>query len=131
MIDDKKIEAAAEEYNEKVENELEKKHIPKRTFAERYAESAISECAFKAGAKWAICELLNDLLRPASEVPRNDNGKILAFSKANSNMNAMLNETACYTYQGKQEVRVREYTFTDLAFVEDLLDLIKKGGNHD
>lgn len=48
MIDDKKIEAAAEEYNEKVENELEKKHIPKRTFAERYAESAISECAFKA-----------------------------------------------------------------------------------
>lgn len=30
MIDDKKIEAAAEEYNEKVENELEKKHIPKR-----------------------------------------------------------------------------------------------------
>lgn len=51
MIDDKKIEAAAEEYNEKVENELEKKHIPKRTFAERYAESAISECAFKAGGK--------------------------------------------------------------------------------
>lgn len=29
MIDDKKIEAAVEEYNEKVENELEKKHIPK------------------------------------------------------------------------------------------------------
>ena len=52
MIDDKKIEAAAEEYNEKVENELEKKHIPKRTFAERYAESAISECAFKAGGSY-------------------------------------------------------------------------------
>ena len=64
-------------------------------------------------------------------IPRNDNGKILAFSKVNSNMNAMLYETACYTYQGKQEVRVREYTFTDLLFVEDLLDLIKKGGNHD
>lgn len=46
-------------------------------------------------------------------------------------MNVMLNETACYTYQGKQEVRAREYTFTDLLFVEDLLDLIKKGGNHD
>ena len=71
------------------------------------------------------------MFHPASEVPRNDNGKILAFSKVNSNMNAMLNETACYTYQGKQKVRVREYTFTDLAFVEDLLDLIKKGGNHD
>lgn len=90
--------------------------------------------SFKAGAKWAINEFLNDLnelLHPASEVPRNDNGKILAFSKVNSNMNAMLNETACYTYQGKWEVRVREYTFTDLVFVEDLLDLIKKGGKHD
>jgi hypothetical protein len=77
MVDDKKIDAAAEEYNEKVENELEKKHIPKRTFAERYAESAISECAFKAGAKWAICELLNDLWHPASEKPILRNGKCL------------------------------------------------------
>lgn len=86
---------------------------------------------FNAGAKWAINEFLNDLnelLRPASEVPRNDNGKILAFSKANSNMNAMLNETVCYTYQKMWEIRVRAYTFTDWAFVEDLLDLIKKGG---
>lgn len=87
--------------------------------------------AIGLGAKWGINELLKGLLHPASEVPRNDNGKILAFSKVYSNMNAMLNETACYTYQGKQEVRVREYTFTDLAFVEDLLDLIKKGGKHD
>lgn len=39
MIDDKEIEAAFEKYNEKVEKELEKKHIPKRTFAERYAEN--------------------------------------------------------------------------------------------
>lgn len=43
-------------------------------------------------------------------------------------MNAMLNETVCYTYQKKWEIRVRAYTFTDWAFVEDLLDLIKKGG---
>ena len=80
MIDDKKIEAAAEEYNEKVENELEKKHIPKRTFAERYAESAISECAFKTGAKWAICEFLNDLWHPASEEPR-EFAEVLAETK--------------------------------------------------
>lgn len=77
MVDDKKIEAAAEECNEKVENELEKKHIPKRTFAERYAESAISECAFKAGAKWAICEFLKDLWHPASEKPLLRSGKCL------------------------------------------------------
>lgn len=91
---------------------------------------------FNAGAKWAINEFLNDLnelLHPASEVPRNDNGKILAFSKVNSNiklydMNAMLNETACDTYQEMWEIRVRAYTFTDWVFVEELLDLIKKGG---
>lgn len=70
MVDDKKIEAAVEEYNEKVKNELEKKHIQKRTFAERYAESAIRECAFKTGAKWAICEFLKDLWHPASEEPK-------------------------------------------------------------
>lgn len=93
--------------------------------------------SFKEGAKWAINEFLNDLnelLHPASEVPRNDNDKILAFSKVNSNiklydMNAMLNETACDTYQEMWEIRVRAYTFTDWIFVEDLLDLIKKGGN--
>ena len=88
-------------------------------------------CFFEYGFRRGYNRAFKGLLHHASEVPRNDNGKILAFSKVNSNMNAMLNETACYTYQGKQEVRVIEYTFTDLAFVEDLLDLIKKGGNHD
>ena len=92
--------------------------------------------SFKVGAKWAINEFLKDLCHPASEVPRNDNGKILAFSKVNSNiklydMNAMLNKTACDTYQEMWEIRVRAYTFTDWVFVENLLDLIKKGGNHD
>lgn len=132
MIDDKKIETAKEEiYEDKFlgcgemveafEDEDEMEMFDKEDIKE----------AIGLGAEWAINELLKDLLHPASEVPRNDNGKILAFSKVNSNMNAMLYETACYTYQGKQEVRVREYTFIDLLFVEDLLDLIKKGGNHD
>ena len=83
---------------------------------------------FEYGFQRGYNRALKDLWHPASEVPRNDNGKILAFSKANSNMNAMLNETVCYTYQKKWEIRVRVYTFTDWAFVEDLLDLIKKGG---
>ena len=134
MIDDKKIEAAKEEiYEDRFLLNGEEIVFNNDEKEEMFYEGDIKE-AIGLGAKWAINEFLNDLnelLRPASEVPRNDNGKILAFSKANSNMNAMLNETACYTYQGKQEVRVREYTFTDLAFVEDLLDLIKKGGNHD
>ena len=120
MIDDKKIE------------EAKKSFIADKKILGVMAMNDLA-CGFKEGAKWAINELLKDLLHPASEVPRNDNGKILAFSKVNSNMklydmNAMLNETACDTYQEMWEIKVRAYTFTDWVFVEDLLDLIKKGG---
>lgn len=115
MIGNKKIEEAA--------------RLDDKEYYDRLSDN--DKCFFEYGFRRGYNRALKDLLHPASEVPRNDNGKILAFSKVNSNMNAMLNETACYTYQGKLEVRVREYTFTDLAFVEDLLDLIKKGGEHD
>ena len=127
MIEDKKIEKAARQISEKVVDTkcFDDSNPTHLAFAEGHFDG------FNAGAKWAINELLKGLFHPASKVPRNNNGKVLAFSKVNSNMNAMLNETACYTYKEKQEIRVREYTFTDLLFVEDLLDLIKKGGNHD
>lgn len=131
MIDDKKIEAAANKHIETEYARYNSGEVDEEMICLRGKDS------FKEGAKWAINEFLNDLnklLHPASEVPRNDNGKILAFSKVNSNiklydMNAMLNETACDTYQEMWEIRVRAYTFTDWIFVEDLLDLIKKGGN--
>ena len=123
MIDDKKIE------------EAKKSFIADKKILGVMAMNDLA-CGFKEGAKWAINELLKDLSHPASEVPRNDNGKILAFSKVNSNiklydMNAMLDETACDTYKEMWEIRVRAYTFTDWVFVENLLDLIKKGDNHD
>ena len=139
MIDDKKIEAAKEEiYEDRFLLNGEEIVFDNETKEEIFYKEDIKE-AIGLGAKWAINEFLNDLnelLHPASEVPRNDNGKILAFSKVNSNiklydMNAMLNETACDTYQEMWEIRVRTYTFTDWVFVEDLLDLIKKEGKHD
>ena len=131
MIDDKKIEAAKEEiYEDRFLLNGEEIVFDNDAKEEMFYKEDIKE-AIGLGAKWAINEILKDLFDPASKVPRNDNGKVLSFSKVNSNMNAMLNETACYTYKEKQEIRVREYTFTDLLFVEDLLDLIKKGGNHD
>lgn len=76
------------------------------------------------------------MLHPATEVPRNDNGKILAFSKVNSNiklydMNDELDETNCDTYQGMWENKVRAYTFTDWVYIEEFIDLLRKGGNHD
>ena len=129
MIDKYKREKAARQISEKVVDakgfdNSKPTHI---AFLEGHIDG------FNAGAKWAINEFLKDVCHPASEVPRNDNGKILAFSKVNNNiklydMNAMLNETACDTYQEMWEIRVRAYTFTDWVFVEDLLDLIKKGG---
>lgn len=136
MIDDKKIEAAKEEiYEDRFLLNGEDVVFDNDAKEEMYYKEDIKE-AIGLGAKLAINEFLNDLnelLHPASEVPRNDNGKILAFSKVNSNiklydMNAMLNETACDTYQEMWEIRVRAYTFTDWVFVEELLDLIKKGG---
>ena len=134
MIDDKKIEAAKEEiYEDRFLLNGEEIVFDNDDKEEMFYEGDIKE-AIGLGAKWAIYELLKDFLHPASEVPRNDNGKILAFSKVNSNiklydMNAMLNETACDTYQEMWEVRVRAYTFTDWVFVEELLDLIKIGDN--
>lgn len=131
MIDDKKIEEAA---NKHIETEYARYNSGE---VEEEMICLMGKDSFKEGAKWAINKFLNDLnelLHPASEVPRNDNGKILAFSKVNSNiklydMNAMLNETACDTYQEMWEIRVIAYTFTDWVFVEELLDLIKKGDN--
>ena len=130
MIDDKKIEEAANKHIETEYARYNSGEVEEEMICLRGKDS------FKEGAKWAINEFLDDLnklIHPASEVPRNDNGKILAFSKVNSNiklydMNAMLNETACDTYQEMWEIRVRTYTFTDWVFVEELLDLIVKGG---
>lgn len=73
MIDDKKIEAVAEEYNEKVEKELSKRLKRKPTSAERYADTTSRQCAFNAGAKWAINEFLKNLWHPNTEEP--DKGK--------------------------------------------------------
>ena len=137
MIDDKKIETAKEEiYEDRFLLNGEEVVFDNDAKEEMFYKEDIKE-AIGLGAKWAINDFLNDLnelIHPASEVPRNDNGKILAFSKVNSNiklydMNAMLNETACDTYQEMWEIRVIAYTFTDWVFVEELLDLIKKGGN--
>ena len=130
MVDDKKIKEAA---NKHIETEYARYNSGK---VEDEMICLMGKDSFKAGAKWMQEEFLKDLLHPASEVPRNDNDKILAFSKVNSNiklydMNAMLNETACDTYQEMWEIRVRAYTFTDWVFVEELLDLITKGCNHD
>ena len=119
MIDDKKIEEASFE----------------ETFG-MYGESDSLKEGFIMGAKWAINEFLKDLFHPASEVPCNDNGKVLAFSKVSGNrklynMNAMLDETTCNTYQEMWEEQVYMFQLSDWIFVDELFDMIMKGGDHD
>lgn len=119
MIDDKKIETAARRYSEVTDCDKE--------------EALLIEEGFKEGAEWTINELLKDLFHPASEVPRNDNGKVLAFSKVNSNiklydMNAMLDEIDCGDYQEMWEFEVKAYRWTNWIFIEEWFDMIRKLG---
>ena len=133
MIDDKKIEVAKEEIYEDrfLLNGLEVV-FDNDAKEEMFYKEDIKE-AIKLGAEWAINEFIKNLLHPASEVPRNDNGKILAFSKEIGyrklyDMNAMLDETDCYTYQDMWENEVNKYCLSDWIFVEELFNLIIKGG---
>lgn len=94
MIDNKKIEEAARRNADKYRNN------PTLSDEDR---DKVSIGSFMDCAKWMQEEFLKDLLHPASEVPGNDNGKVLAFSKEFGNrklynMNAMLDETTCDTY---------------------------------
>ena len=90
-------------------------------------------CGFKAGAHWAINEFLKDLFHAACEVPWNDNGKVLSFSREIGyrklyDMNAMLNETTCNTYKEMWEKEVKAYRWSDWIYVDELFGLITKGG---
>lgn len=122
MIDEKKIEEATRDY------------INKNGYFIKYDEDPCVdiEFAYKAGARWAINEL-QDLFHPANEVPRNDNGKVLAFSKEFGyrklyDMNDELDETTCDTYQEMWKEKVKTFHLSDWIFVDELFDFITKGG---
>lgn len=136
MIDDKKIEAAKEEiYEDRFLLNGEEIVFNNDEKEEMFYEGDIKE-AIGLGAKWAINEFLNDLnklLHPASEVPRNDNGKVLAFSKEIGyrklyDMNDELDKTTCDTYKEMWEEQVNIFHLSDWIFIDELFDLITKGG---
>lgn len=131
MIDDRKIEEAATVASI---SDTEKGRV-----REGYVINALAdhENGFREGyiegAKWAINEFLKDLWHPAREVPRNDNGKVLAFSREFGfrklyDMNAMLDETTCRTYQGMWKEEVKAFRWSDWIFIDELFGLITKGG---
>lgn len=124
MVDDKKIETAARRNADKYRN------YPTLSDEDR---DKVSIGSFMDCAKWMQEEFLKDLLHPASEVPRNDNGEVLAFSRIFCNrklynMNAMLDKTTCNTYQEMWEEQVYMFRLSDWIFVDELFDLITKGG---
>ena len=133
MIDEKKIEEAAKGAADLYEQDLPIMSYYEDTEVDgqhHFCQEFGAEL-FKDGVQWAINEFLKDLRHPVEEIPRNDNGKILAFSKVNRNiklydMNDSLDETICDTYKEMWENEVKAYSFTDWVFIEDLIDLINK-----
>lgn len=133
MIDEKKIEEAAKGAADLYEQDLPIMSYYEDTEVDgqhHFCQEFGAEL-FKDGVQWAINEFLKDLRHPVEEIPRNDNGKILAFSKVNRNiklydMNDSLDETICDTYKEMWENEVKTYSFTDWVFIEDLIDLINK-----
>lgn len=120
MIGNKKIEEAA--------------RLDDKEYYDRLSDN--DKCFFEYGFRRGYNRALKDLLHTASEVPRNDNGKVLAFSREVGfrklyDMNAMLDETTCRTYQEMWEEQVKLYRLSYWIFVEELFDLITKVGNYD
>ncbi len=133
MVLDKKIEEAKDEiYEDRFLLNGEEVVFDNDAKEEMFYEGDIKE-AIGLGAKWAINEFIKDLLHPASEVPRNDNGKVLAYSKEHGyrklyDMNDELDKTTCDTYQEMWNEEVKAYHLTDWIFIDELFDLITKGG---
>ena len=122
MIDKNKIKSAAQGYCD-------------ATYGTLNINPFIAE-AFRKGANWAINEFIKELFHPASEVPRNDNGKVLAFSKEYGyrkiyDMNDELDKTTCDTYQQMWKEQVNIFHLSDWIFADELFDLVTKGCNHD
>lgn len=129
MIDIKKKIQAARDYASKSYRVIRK--VSKNGFMVQRDKNADKH--FLDGIDWAEKEIFKDLLHPASEVPRNDNGRIFAFSKVSDyrklyNMDDMMYNTGCNTYQEMWEVEVKEFCLTGWIYADKLFDLIIKGG---
>ena len=136
MIQEKKIESVKEEiYEDRFLLNGQEIVFDNDEKEEMFYKEDIKE-AIGLGAKWGINEFLKDLFHHSSEVPRNDNGKVLAFSKEFGNrklydMNDELDKTTCDTYQQMWEEQVNIFKLSDWIFVDELFDLITKGCEHD
>ena len=119
MIDDKKIEYAANKY---IETEYDRYNSGN---VEEEIICIMGKDSFKEGAKWGINEFLKNLWHPASEKPILQNGKCLVVY--NSGKIDMFKISFVYemiSNYGKDGMGWKCW-----AYVIDLLP--KKGCNHD
>lgn len=120
MIDDKKIEAAANKHIETEYARYNSGEVEEEMICLRGKDS------FKEGAKWAINEFLKDLWHPASEKPA-DNENILVESTFGSTsyelslgMYYCIDE--CDEYHGDSwEVQAAKQRVTRWFYVDDIL----------
>lgn len=111
MIDEKKIDEAANKHIETEYARYNSGEVEKEMICFRGKDS------FKAGAKWAIDELLNGLWHDASEEPK-ENHDILVES-----LNGTYTEYAAYRHNSAQlwsDFVDRSYT-TRWLYIDDLL----------
>ena len=73
MIDDKKIETAANNY---IETEYARYNSGD---VEEEMICLMGKDSFKEGAKWAINEFMNDLLHPAEEIPEQERPVLVVY----------------------------------------------------
>ena len=91
---------------------------------------------FLDGIDWAEKEIFKDLLHHACEVPQIGRGRVLAYSidccyRNLYNLYDMMSKTDCNTYQEMWNEEIKAYHLTDWIFIDELFDLIMKGGKHD
>ena len=130
MIDDKKIEEAAQEAADLYEQDLPVMSYNEDTEVDgqhHFCQEFGAEL-FKDGAKWAINEFLNDLWHPNTEEPDKRKSDIITIGSYNY-ISIHLKESFIWKEESWR-YSISRCQITKWAYLSDILPK-KKGGNHD
>ena len=117
MIDDKKIESAA---NKHIETEYARYNSGE---VEEEMICLMGKDSFKEGAKWAINEFLNDLLHPAEEIPEQERPVLVVYKHGGYSIKYW----KAYNISG--QVNYWTLDITQWLYVDELFQ--KEGCEHD
>lgn len=121
MIDDKKIEAAANKHIETEYARYNSGEVEEEMICHRGKDS------FKAGAKWMQEEFLKDLWHPASEIPSEEKPLIVEYSITDTIKDYASFKRLSYSYVYWDWVSYYEIAnITRWLYIDDLLP--KEGG---